>query len=128
MRSLAVSSAAQTILLCFPLERATLKNIRPILKQHIDPSSHLVTDESVVYQFTKPDFAKHSTVNHARKEYVRREENFKVTSNTVESFFALLKRFAFMRVKADRRHAAPRGEPNEGETEADEEATLNTPI
>src|SRR5579864_5678835 len=40
----------------------------------------------------KPSFAKHSTVNHAKKEYLRREENFTVTTNTVESFFALLKR------------------------------------
>jgi hypothetical protein len=41
----------------------------------------------------KPDFFRHSTVNHSRKEYVRRDENhFKVTTNTVESFFALLKR------------------------------------
>lgn len=76
----------------FPVERATLKNIKPIITQHIDPSTHLVTDDSVVYHMMKPVFAKHSTVNHSRKEYVRREENFKVTSNTVESFFALLKR------------------------------------
>src|SRR5277367_924100 len=40
----------------------------------------------------KPDFAQHSTVNHKRKEYARKEENFNVTTNTVESFFALLKR------------------------------------
>jgi hypothetical protein len=33
----------------FPLERATLNNIKPILKEHIDPSSHLVTDEFPVY-------------------------------------------------------------------------------
>lgn len=32
------------------------------------------------------------TVNHAKKEYVRNEGDFKVTTNTVESFFALLKR------------------------------------
>jgi len=45
-----------------------------------------------VYYQLKPDFAKHSTVNHGQKEYVRREENFTVTTNTVESFFALLRR------------------------------------
>lgn len=76
----------------FPIERATLKNIKPILEQHVDPQSHLVTDESSVYYQMKPAFAKHSTVNHAKKEYARREENFTVTTNTVESFFALLKR------------------------------------
>lgn len=76
----------------FPLERATLKNIKPILKQHIDSSSHLCTDESTVYYFMKPEFEKHSRVNHKAKEYVRREAGFTVTTNTVESFFALLKR------------------------------------
>jgi hypothetical protein len=40
----------------------------------------------------RPEFDKHSTVNHGRKEYARREENSTVTTNTVESFFALLKR------------------------------------
>src|ERR1700692_1528460 len=79
----------------FPIERATLKNIKPILEQHVDPQSHLVTDESSVYYQMKPAFAKHSTVNHAKKEYARREENFTVTTNTVESFFALLKRSVY---------------------------------
>ena len=76
----------------FPIERATLKNIKPIMKEHIDPETHVVTDDSSVYYMMKPDFAKHSTVNHSKKEYVRHEEGFKVTTNTVESFFALLKR------------------------------------
>ncbi len=69
-----------------------LTNIKPILKKHIDPSTHLVTDESAIYYMMKPVFAQHSTVNHKSKEYVRVEENFKVTTNTVESFFSLLKR------------------------------------
>lgn len=77
----------------FPIERATLKNIKPILQKHVDPKTHLVTDESSVYYMMKPEFFRHSTVNHSRSEYVRRDENqFKVTTNTVESFFALLKR------------------------------------
>jgi hypothetical protein len=76
----------------FPLERATLANIKPIMQHHIDPDSHVVTDEFPVYYFMKPHFSKHHTVNHSVKEYVRREGDFKVTTNTVESFFALLKR------------------------------------
>ena len=76
----------------FPLERATLKNIKPILQQHIDPSSHLMTDESPIYYMMKPDYAKHSTVSHKAHEYSRREADFTVTTNTVESFFSLLKR------------------------------------
>lgn len=76
----------------FPLERATLKNIKPIMQQHIDPDSHVVTDEFPVYLFMRPDFPKHHTINHKAKEYVRHEADLAVTTNTVESFFALLKR------------------------------------
>jgi transposase-like protein len=76
----------------FPLERTTLDNIKPIMKKHIDPETHVVTDQAAVYCMMKPEFAGHSTVNHAAKEYVRQEEKIKVTSNTVESFFAIIKR------------------------------------
>jgi ISXO2-like transposase domain len=40
----------------------------------------------------KDEFAAHSEITHKTKKYVRRDGNFKVTTNTVESFFALLKR------------------------------------
>lgn len=76
----------------FPLERATLKNIKPIMQQHIDPSSHLVTDEFPVYYMMKDQFAAHHEIKHKDKQYVRKEGDFTVTTNTVESYFALLKR------------------------------------
>lgn len=79
----------------FPLERATLKNIKPILKKHIDPSSHLVTDESKIYYKMNPEFAQHSTVNHSEKEYAYRDGDFTVTTNAVEGFFSLLKRSVY---------------------------------
>lgn len=76
----------------FPIKRATLKNIKPIIMEHVDPSTHLVTDEFPVYYQMKDDFAAHSEINHKNKKYVRMDGDFKVTTNTVESFFALLKR------------------------------------
>jgi hypothetical protein len=76
----------------FPLERATLKNIGPILEQHIDPSSHLVTDESAIYYTVRDKFASHRPISHRSKKYVRREADMVVTTNTIESYFALLKR------------------------------------
>jgi len=77
----------------FPIERDTLKNIKPIMQKHIDPTTHLMTDDSSIYYMMKPDFAAHSTINHSAGKYVRKEANgLKVTTNTVESFFALLKR------------------------------------
>jgi hypothetical protein len=37
-------------------------------------------------------FPKHHTIAHKDKQYVRRDADITVTTNTVESFFALLKR------------------------------------
>lgn len=76
----------------FPVERVTVENIKPIIKEHIDPNTHFVTDENVVYYFTRDVVPDHHTVNHSKKKHVRREGDLKVTTNTVESFFAILKR------------------------------------
>ena len=76
----------------FPIKRATLKNIKPIIMQHVDPSTHLVTDEYPVYYQMRNEFAAHSEIKHKDKKYVRKDGDFTVTTNTVESFFALLKR------------------------------------
>jgi transposase-like protein len=76
----------------FPLERATMNNMKPIMEQHIDPASHLVTDEFSVYFHMRDVFPKHHTIAHKDKQYVRRDADITVTTNTVESFFALLKR------------------------------------
>lgn len=78
----------------FPLERVTTKNVGPILKQHIDPKTHLVTDEFPLYQNLGKNFEGHRTVQHKSGQYVRRDRkaNLKVTTNSVESFFALHKR------------------------------------
>ena len=51
----------------------------------------IVTDEFPAYQSAVGD-AKHQTVNHSAKEYVRYENGECVTTNTVESAFSLLKR------------------------------------
>lgn len=50
----------------------------------------IVTDEAVIYPFAlnKDQKAKHQTVNHSAKEYVRGD----IHTNTVESAFSLLKR------------------------------------
>jgi transposase-like protein len=72
----------------FPMERVTSDNLRAVMREHIDPSTRVMTDDSNVYHGTSNEFASHETVNHTRKEYVRGD----VTTNTVEGFFGLLKR------------------------------------
>ncbi len=66
----------------------TGKNLKAALREHVDPSATLMTDEYSVY--TKPgrEFAGHETVNHGNEEYVRGN----VHVNTAEGFFSLLKR------------------------------------
>jgi transposase-like protein len=59
-----------------------------IVRRNIDRESRLHTDESKLYKKIGKEFTAHETVNHARKEYARGD----VTTNTVESYFAIFKR------------------------------------
>lgn len=66
----------------------TADKVRDILVSQIHRSSHLNTDEAQWYVNVGKEFARHDTVNHGIKEYVRGE----ATTNTVEAYFSLLKR------------------------------------
>jgi transposase-like protein len=61
--------------------------LRPILVAQIDGKSTLCTDDAGQYRHMHRDFA-HETVNHGIEEYVRGDAH----TNTVESYFATLKR------------------------------------
>jgi transposase-like protein len=62
--------------------------LRPILNGMIAKNARLMTDQAGVYEKLGPEFASHEIVSHTNKEYARGD----VTTNTVESSFALLKR------------------------------------
>ena len=64
------------------------KTLGPILYEQIRQASHLMTDSSVIYPKIGGQFAAHSMVNHSIDEYVRGD----ASTNTVESYFAILKR------------------------------------
>jgi len=72
----------------FHVANVTAETVRATLQSQVHPETHLMTDESGVYKKIGREFAAHSTVNHGKKEYARGN----VTSNTVESSFAILKR------------------------------------
>lgn len=72
----------------FHMNAVTADNLGEALREHVHKKTHLMTDESRMYTKVGREFAKHSTVNHGRKEYARGN----VTTNTVEGFFAILKR------------------------------------
>lgn len=69
-------------------------NLRPILLAHIAKDSHLMTDGASHYRKLGKEFALHETTNHAQKEYAKpsKVKGVSAHSNTVESYFAILKR------------------------------------
>lgn len=72
-----------------PMARVTGENIRQFLLSNVSQTARLMTDESHVYNRAGELFAGgHQTVQHTRHEYVRGD----VTTNRVESFFALFRR------------------------------------
>jgi len=74
----------------YHIPNVTAAVVGPILKAQISPQARLMTDNSLTYRHRSiaPHFASHEYVNHLRDEYARGD----VTSNTVESSFAILKR------------------------------------
>lgn len=69
-------------------EELTADSVSGILFTNIDRQSRLHTDEAHFYKRPGRDFARHESVSHARKEYVRGD----VTTNTIEGFFGIFKR------------------------------------
>jgi transposase-like protein len=65
------------------------KTLRPILQEHIDRRTYLMTDDAAVYPPIAKEFSGHGSVNHSAEEYVRAQ--FWHT-NTAENFFSILKR------------------------------------
>jgi len=69
-------------------------NLKPILTKHIAKDSHLMTDGAQHYKKIGAEFDTHESTNHHQKEYAKpsKIEGRTVHSNTVESYFSLLKR------------------------------------
>src|SRR5437868_2367839 len=64
------------------------KTLRPVVMKQVHRASSLMTDTHGGYLHLGKEFARHEMVDHGMGEYVRGD----ASSNTVESFFALLKR------------------------------------
>jgi hypothetical protein len=48
----------------------------------------LMTDQAKIYQKLGAEFSRHDSVNHQEDEYVRREGETVITTNTIESYFS----------------------------------------
>jgi transposase-like protein len=66
----------------------TTETIETAIREEVDTRAHLMTDEFSAYRRIGPEYAGHSTVCHATKEYARGS----VHTNTAESSHALVKR------------------------------------
>jgi len=73
------------------VEQVNSKTIKPIIEAMVDKDAHLMTDDSTVLKSAGKN-RKHSRVNHTAKEYSRYENGECISTNSIESFFAILKR------------------------------------
>jgi transposase-like protein len=76
----------------FHVDSATIANMKPIIQANVAREAAVMTDEYTAYREIGAGFASHDTVNHGRDEYVRREGDKLVTTNTVEGFYSIFKR------------------------------------
>jgi len=73
------------------VEKVTADNLTEVLREVCAQDAHLITDTGVLRN-KNTGLREHSLVNHFADEYVRYEEGFCVTTNTIEGYFSLLKR------------------------------------
>lgn len=73
------------------VERVTTENLRPIIEQMVAEDAHVMTDSSTVLKGAMRG-RKHDRVDHKAEEYVRYENGVCITTNSIEGYFATLKR------------------------------------
>jgi len=73
------------------VERVTAENLKPMVEQMVAENAHVMTDAGTVLGGTLTG-RKHDQVNHSAGGYVRYEDGVCITTNTIEGYFATLKR------------------------------------
>lgn len=73
------------------VEKVTSENLKAVIKDTVASDAHLMTDSSTVLKSAGMGH-RHSMVNHKIDEYVRHEDGLCITTNSVESYFAIVKR------------------------------------
>ena len=76
----------------YHVEKVTAKNLRPIVDEMV--AGRRAFNDRYLYRAARAQgqSASISQVNHKEKEYVRYESGEKITTNTVEGYFSILKR------------------------------------
>ena len=73
------------------VERVTAENLKPVINQMVAEDAHVMTDSSTVLAGALMT-RRHDQVNHTAKEYVHYEDGICISTNTIEGYFATLKR------------------------------------
>jgi len=81
------SGQARSIVLDF----VTTKTVTDAIVAHVSPEARLLTDQAPQYLKVGRQLADHQSVNHRRREYVRKGD-VTVHTNTVEGYFSVFKR------------------------------------
>jgi len=76
----------------FHVDGVRIADLKPIVHANLAREAHMMTDEMYAYREIGAVFASHSSVRHSADEYVRRETDRLVTTNTVEGYYSIFKR------------------------------------
>lgn len=72
----------------FKTEQVTAKNLKAMIRENVNRNATLMTDDFPGYYGLNKQFARHESVCHSEKEYVRGDAH----TNSVEGYFSILKR------------------------------------
>lgn len=73
------------------MPRVTAENLKPMIETMVAEDAHIMTDSGTVLKGALSG-RKHDQVNHRAGEYVRRENGVVISTNSIEGYFATLKR------------------------------------
>ena len=77
----------------WPIARVNAKTLKRAIRENVDPSATIMTDEFTSYHGIGKHFeGGHHTVNHSAGEYVRHDGGKMISTNDAECYFSLLKR------------------------------------
>jgi transposase-like protein len=76
----------------FHVANTTMAELIPIIRTNVRRESELMTDQATFYKAIGQEFAHHGTVQHNIDEYVRREGERVIHTNTVEGYYSIFKR------------------------------------
>lgn len=76
----------------FVHEKVTAKTLKQVIRENVALDAHVMTDDHRAYGGLRKDFRRHSVIRHQCKVYARRDGDVVISTNTIEGFFAILKR------------------------------------